>query len=74
MVSPLQTRIRAALDKEPDGMTVCHLTVALRSNPESIRKSLARMGDTYVDRWVKQGTQYCAVHCLAFVPEDCPHP
>jgi len=55
-------------------MTVCHLTVALQSNPESIRKSLARMGDTYVDRWVKQGTQYCAVHCLAFVPEDCPHP
>ena len=74
MVSPLQTHIRAALDKEPDGMTICNLTLALKSNPESIRKALARMGDAYVDRWVKEGRGYSGVYCLAFVPEDCPHP
>jgi hypothetical protein len=74
LVSPLQIRIRAALDKEPDGMTANQLVLAAQSCPESIRKALARMGDVYIDRWVKEGTQFCAVHCLAFVPEDCPHP
>jgi len=74
MVSSLQTRIRATLNREPDGLTTFQLVLAVHSCPESIRKALARMGDAYVDRWVKEGTRYYQVHCLAFVPEDCPHP
>ena len=73
-MTPLQNRIREALQKQEDGMTVGQLTLAVRGSPEAIRKALSRMGDSYIDRWVKEGWNFAAVHCLVAVPEDCPRP
>ena len=73
-VTVLNKRIRDALDQAPDGMTALELSLALNIGPSQISRSLALMPDTYIDRWVQSRTKYAAVHCLAFVPEDCPHP
>lgn len=73
-ITVLSKRIRDALDQAPDGMTALELALALNIGPSQISRSLALMPDTYIDRWVQTRTKYAAVHCLAFVPEDCPHP
>ena len=70
----ISKKIRDALDQAPDGMTALELALALNIGPSQISRSLALMPDTYIDRWVQSRTKYAAVHCLAFVPEDCPHP
>ena len=70
----ISTQIREALAQAPDGMTARDLATALDIEPSQISRSLALMPDTYIDRWVKSKSKYAAVHCLAFVPEDCPHP
>jgi len=73
-ITVLSKRIRDALAQAPDGMTALELSFALNIGPSQISRSLALMPDTYIDRWVQTRTKYAAVHCLAFVPEDCPHP
>ena len=73
-VTVLSKRIRDALDQAPDGMTALELALALDIGASQISRSLALMPDVYIDRWVQSRTKYAAVHCLAFVPEDCPHP
>ena len=73
-ITVLSKRIRDALAQAPDGMTARELATALDIEPSQISRSLALMPDTYIDRWVKTTGKYAAVHCLAFVPEDCPHP
>ena len=55
-------------------MTVSQLVLTVRGSPEAIRKALSRMGDSYIDRWIKDGWNFAAVHCLVSVPEDCPRP
>jgi len=70
----ISTQIREALAQAPDGMTARDLATALDIEPSQISRSLLLMPDTYIDRWVKSKSKYAAVHCLAFVPEDCPHP
>ena len=70
----ISKRIRDALAQAPDGMTAMELSLALDIGASQISRSLALMPDTYIDRWVKTTGKYTAVHCLAFVPEDCPHP
>ena len=73
-VTVLSKRIRDALAAAPDGMTAMELALALNIGPSQISRSLALMPDTYIDRWVQTRSKYAGVHCLAFVPEDCPHP
>ena len=73
-ITVLSKRIRDALDQAPDGMTAMELALALNIGPSQISRSLALMPDTYIDRWVQTRTKYAAVHCLAFVPDDCPYP
>ena len=70
----IQKRIRDALAQAPDGMTALELALALNLTPTGASRALALMPDTYIDRWVKTTGKYTAVHCLAFVPDDCPHP
>ena len=70
----ISKRIRDALAQAPDGMTALELGLALNLTPTSVSRSLKLMKDTYIDRWVKTSRRYVAIHCLAFVPEDCPHP
>jgi hypothetical protein len=70
----ISTQIREALAQAPDGMTARELATALDIEPSQISRSLALMPDTYIDRWVKSKSKYTSVHCLAFVPDDCPHP
>ena len=73
-ITVLSKRIRDTLALAPDGMTASELAIALDIANSQISRSLALMPDTYVDRWVKTTGKYAAVHCLAFVPDDCPHP
>lgn len=70
----ISKRIRDALAQAPDGMTALELGLALNLTPTGVSRSLKLMKDTYIDRWVKTSRRYVAIHCLAFVPEDCPHP
>ena len=73
-ITVLSKRIRDALAAAPDGMTTSELALALNAQPSAISRSLALMPDVYIDRWVQTRTKYAGVHCLAFVPDDCPHP
>ena len=73
-ITVMSKRIRDALAAAPDGMTASELAFALNAQPSAISRSLALMPDTYIDRWVRTATKYAGVHCLAFVPDDCPHP
>jgi len=70
----ISKKIRDALAQAPDGMTALELDLALNIGASQISRSLALMPDTYIDRWVQSRTKYAAVHCLAFVPDDCPYP
>ena len=73
-ITVLSKRIRDTLAAAPDGMTAMELSLALDIGASQISRSLALMPDVYIDRWIKGATKYAAVHCLAFVPDDCPHP
>ena len=73
-ITVLSKRIRDALAQAPDGMTAMELSFALDIGASQISRSLALMPDVYIDRWVQTRTKYAGVHCLAFVPDDCPYP
>ena len=73
-ITVLSKRIRDTLAQAPDGMTASELSLALNIEPSQISRSLSLMPDTYIDRWIKTRTKYAGVHCLAFVPDDCPYP
>jgi len=70
----LSKRIRDALAQAPDGMTAMELSLALDVGASQNSRSLALMPDVYIDRWTRTATKYVGVHCLAFVPDDCPYP
>jgi len=70
----MSKQIRDALAQSPDGLTAKQLALRLDAEPSAISRSLTLMPDTYIDRWVKTTGKYTAVHCLAFVPDDCPRP
>ena len=70
----ISDKIRDVLAQAPDGMTALELALALKVTPTGVSRSLALMPDVYIDRWVKTTGKYTAVHCLAFVPDDCPYP
>ena len=70
----ISEKIRDVLAQAPDGMTALELALALKVTPTGVSRALALMPDTYIDRWVKTTGKYAAVHCLAFVPDDCPYP
>ena len=70
-----QQALRKLLRKHPDGLTTTQVVDLSGFSGSDVRRSLAAMPDTYVDRWVrgKRG-QYMKVWCVIRVPEDCPHP
>ena len=70
-----QQALRKLLRKHPDGLTTTQVVDLSGFSGADVRRSLAAMPDTYVDRWVrgKRG-QYMKVWCVIRVPEDCPHP
>ena len=70
----ISEKIRDALAQAPDGMTALELALTLKLTPTGVSRSLALMPDVYIDRWVSGAIKYAAVHCLAFVPDDCPYP
>jgi len=73
-ITVLSKRIRDVLAAAPDGMTASELSFALNVGASQISRSLALMPDVYIDRWTRTATKYAGVHCLAFVPDDCPYP
>ena len=69
-----QAKIRDILAQVPDGMTTKQLALKLNVDQASVSRSLKLMRDVYIDRWQKTTSRYSAVHCLASIPKDCPHP
>jgi len=69
-----QAKIRDILAQVPDGMTTKQLALKLNVDQAPVSRSLKLMRDVYIDRWQKTTSRYSAVHCLASIPEDCPHP
>lgn len=70
-----QQALRKLLRKYPDGLTTTKAAELSGFSTSDVRRSLAAMPDTYVDRWVpgKRG-QYMKVWCIVWPPADCPHP
>lgn len=73
-ITVLSKRIRDALAQTPDGLTPREVALMLDVEVSQINRSLTLMPDVYIDRWMPHKNKYAAVHCLAFIPDDCPHP
>ena len=73
-ITVLSKRIRDALAQAPDGLTPRAVALLLNVEVSQINRSLALMPDVYIDRWIPFKNRFTSVHCLAFIPENCPHP
>ena len=73
-ITVLSKRIRDALAQAPDGLTPREIALLLNVEVPQINRSLTLMPDVYIDRWTAHKSKYTSVHCLAFIPDDCPHP
>lgn len=73
-----QTQIRALLRASPDGLTTGEIASRVDGSAASIHRTLQRMPDTYIDRWVRredaQTRPLCAVWCAVVPPDNCPRP
>ena len=70
----LAPRVREALLANPEGLTVFELASLLDYTGHHMHRILAKMPDTYIDRWVWQPHVYAAVWCAVAVPKNCPRP
>lgn len=76
------SRIRAALRANPDGLTDLELAplIGLTGELRSIRETVRRMPDAWIDDWVYAGEDslgrsiYAPLCRVVVPPEDCPHP
>lgn len=71
--------IRAMLQANPDGIRASEIHAAMPdiSRTTTIMRTLHRMPDAYIDRWMLgQGTrgQFEAVWCVVANPGNCPYP
>ena len=73
-ITVLSKRIREELAQAPDGLTPREIAVMLNVELSQINRSLALKPDVYIDRWIPFKNRFTSIHCLAFVPDDCPHP
>ena len=78
MNTPPQHRIRILLQKYHDGLTLQDISNYLNMNYTNAGRSLLKMPDAYIDRWVpktgKGPGKWSAVWCVIVPPENCPKP
>lgn len=79
MKKPHTPAIRAVLRDNPNGKTAKQIHAELPHiyHIKTIKSSLRKMPDAYIDRWVREpGSrgQYQAVYMVVVPPQDCPHP
>lgn len=77
MINALQQAIRRVLRENPDGLTVAEIADAIGKRPETVSRSVRRMPDVYIDRWLVDTTRTgpsTKVLVAVPVPEDCPRP
>lgn len=78
MSTPPQHRIRMLLQKYHDGLTLLDISQYLNMNYTNAGRSLEKMPDAYIDRWVpkvgKGRGKWSAVWCVIVPPENCPMP
>jgi len=69
-------QIRRLLHQYHDGLTPTEIAERLELRPDSVRRSLKDMPDTYIDRWILSGHREPpeSVWCAVVPPEDCPKP
>jgi hypothetical protein len=67
--------LRNLLKANPDGLDVGTIANNLEREPSNIRRLLATMPDTYIDRWIRKvGNPPIAIWCAVVPPENCPRP
>lgn len=79
-----QDIIRKCLLESEDGLTPAQLGKLIGKSKATVKLSLKRMADTYIDRWVdtsehkngtkRGGTKWSAVWMAVPIPENCPMP
>ena len=79
MKKPHTPKIREILRTHAEGLTSkqIHVQMPEVKKSETIKSSLRKMPDVYIDRWVlEKGNrgQYQAVYMAVIPPQDCPHP
>lgn len=77
-MSGLAAKVRAVLRAHPDGMTIKEVNERIGASDRwSLRDTLHRMPDAYIDRWTKEPAargRYAAVWCVVVPPPNCPPP
>ena len=77
-MSGLAAKVRAVLRANPDGLTIKEINERLGASDRwSLRDTLQRMPDAYIDRWTKEPAtrgRYAAVWCVVVPPPNCPPP
>jgi AcrR family transcriptional regulator len=73
--------IRAALRKEPDGLSISQVAQVTGLARASVRQALPNMPDVYVDRWEQiaktkgyEGKSWRAIYISVAVPPSTPRP
>ena len=68
--------IRKLLREYADGLTTAEVSAHIRTHADHVRRALTDMPDTYVDRWIVNGSRGrpAAVWCIVVPPPNCPPP
>lgn len=76
MKTSLIKELRAILRGHPEGLSTPALADMTSRSNNSVRNTLLRMPDVYIDRWqsASQNKSYSAVWCIVVPPDHCPHP
>jgi hypothetical protein len=73
---PVAPVLRNLLQEFSDGLSVKEICEKTGIAQRSVRPTLKKMADCYIDRWIpgKFRTPPTAIWCIVEVPENCPRP
>lgn len=72
----LSKKLRDFMRQDPHGMTVAGLSESIKAAPDSVRRSLKLMPDTYIAEWVLNigNGRFTSVWKIVTPPADAPEP
>ena len=73
---PKSPVIRELLREFPDGLSVKEICEKTGISQRSVRPTLKKMADCYIDRWIpaQRKAAPTAIWCIVEVPQNCPRP